>query len=253
MTADQTDTTGPTASFGYRDVDREEKAALVRGVFDSVASRYDLMNDLMSGGVHRLWKAALIDQLKPHGRMRLVDVAGGTGDIAVRALAAGARDVTVCDINRSMVAVGRDRALDRGITAGIGWSVGDAQALPLPDASMDAYTIAFGLRNVTDIDQALREARRVLRPGGHFLSLEFSKVALPLLSEIYDRYSFSVLLWLGERVTGDADSYRYLAESIKRFPDQEDLRTRIAEAGLGRVSVRNLSGGIAAIHAAWRI
>ena len=242
-----------TTHFGFRDVDKNEKAALVRGVFDTVAPRYDLMNDLMSGGVHRLWKAALIDCLKPRQGMRLIDVAGGTGDIATRYLAAGGRDVTVCDINAAMVAVGRDRAFDRGITAGIKWAVGDAQSLPLPDAAMDAYTIAFGLRNVTDIDRALREARRVLKPGGRFICLEFSKVVLPLLSGLYDRYSFSILPRLGARVAGDADAYQYLAESIRKFPDQAGLSERIAKAGLGRVSVQNLSGGIAAIHAAWRI
>lgn len=242
-----------TTHFGFRDVERGEKASLVRDVFDTVASRYDLMNDLMSGGVHRLWKAALIDCLKPRASMRLVDVAGGTGDIATRFLAAGGGDVTVCDINASMVSVGRDRALDRGVTSGIRWTVGDAEALPLPDATMDAYTIAFGLRNVTDLDQALRDARRVLKPGGRFLCLEFSKVVLPILSELYDRYSFSILPQIGARVAGNADAYQYLVESIRKFPDQATLSDRIAEAGLARVSVQNLSGGIAAIHAAWRI
>ena len=207
----------------------------------------------MSGGVHRLWKATLIDCLNPRHGMTLLDVAGGTGDIAMRYLAAGGQDVTVCDINASMVAVGRDRALDRGVTTGIRWAVGDAEALPLPDASVDAYTIAFGLRNVTDIDRALREARRVLRPGGQFLCLEFSKVVLPLLSDLYDRYSFTVLPQLGGRVAGDAEAYQYLAESIRKFPDQRALRQRIVGAGLDRVAVQNLSGGIAAIHTAWRI
>lgn len=253
MAPEDTDETTETTHFGFRDVDRAEKAGLVRDVFDSVASRYDLMNDLMSGGVHRLWKATLIDCLKPRPGMTLLDVAGGTGDIAMRYLAAGGQDVTVCDINASMVAVGRDRALDRGVTAGIRWAVGDAEALPLPDASVDAYTIAFGLRNVTDIDRALREARRVLRPGGQFLCLEFSKVVLPLLSDLYDRYSFAVLPQLGARVAGDAEAYQYLAESIRKFPNQHVLHQRIVEAGLDRVSVQNLSGGIAAIHTAWRI
>lgn len=253
MAPQDTDAASETTHFGFRDVARGEKATLVRGVFDTVAARYDVMNDLMSGGVHRLWKAALIDCLKPHARMRLVDVAGGTGDIATRFLAAGGGSVTVCDINASMITVGRDRALDRGITSGIDWTVGDAEALPLPDGTLDAYTIAFGLRNVTNIDQALREARRVLKPGGRFLCLEFSKVVLPLLSDLYDRYSFSVLPQIGARVAGDADAYRYLVESIRKFPDQAALSHRIAEAGLDRVSVQNLSGGIAAIHAAWRI
>ena len=253
MAPQETDAASESAHFGFRDVDSREKAKLVRGVFDAVAPRYDLMNDLMSGGVHRLWKAALIDCLMPRHGMRLIDVAGGTGDIAMRYLAAGGRDVTVCDINAAMVAVGRDRAFDRGVTAGIRWTVGDAQSLPVPDAAMDAYTIAFGLRNVTDIDQALREARRVLKPGGRFLCLEFSKVVLPLLSDLYDRYSFSILPQLGARVAGDADAYQYLVESIRKFPDQAALSERIAHAGLDRVSAQNFSGGIAAIHAAWRI
>lgn len=253
MTHPDTDDQDGTTHFGFREVNRGEKARLVRGVFDTVASRYDLMNDLMSWGVHRLWKAALIDSLKPRASMRLLDVAGGTGDIATRFLRAGGRDAVVCDINTEMVSVGRDRALDRGVTSGVRWVVGDAEALPLPRASMDAYTIAFGLRNVTDIDRALAEARRVLKPGGRFLCLEFSHVVLPLLSEAYERYSFTVLPKLGARVAGDADAYRYLVESIRRFPDQETLRDRVAAAGLDRVTVRNLSGGIAAIHAAWRI
>ncbi len=253
MTQPNSEETLGTTHFGFRDVERGEKAHLVRNVFDTVATRYDLMNDLMSGGVHRLWKAALIDCLKPQRAMRLVDVAGGTGDIAMRFLAAGGRDATVCDINAAMVAVGRDRALDRGITAAIRWAVGDAESLPLPDATMDAYTIAFGLRNVTDLDRALAEARRVLKPGGRFLCLEFSRVVLPIVSDLYERYSFSILPWLGARVAGDADAYRYLAESIRKFPDQIALSTRISDAGLDRVSVQNLSGGIVAIHAAWRI
>ena len=167
---------------------------MVRGVFDSVAGRYDLMNDLMSGGVHRLWKASLIDQLRPRSGLHLLDVAGGTGDIATRFLSAGGDRVTVCDINANMVRVGRDRAIDTNKAAGIDWLVGDAEALPMPDRSVDAYTIAFGLRNVTDIDAALREARRVLRPGGRFLCLEFSRMADPVLLELYDRFSFGVLL-----------------------------------------------------------
>ena len=252
MAPEEKDTSAETTYFGFRDVDRKEKATLVRSVFDSVASRYDLMNDLLSGGVHRLWKAALIDCLKPRHNMRLLDVAGGTGDIAARFLAAGGRDVTVCDINSSMVMAGRDRAINSGIT-GISWTVGDAESLPLANAAVDAYTIAFGLRNVTDIDNVLAEAQRVLRPGGQFLCLEFSKVVLPLISDLYDRYSFSVLPQLGARVAGDGQAYQYLAESIRKFPDQHALSQRIAAAGLDHITVQNLSGGIAAIHAAWCI
>jgi demethylmenaquinone methyltransferase/2-methoxy-6-polyprenyl-1,4-benzoquinol methylase len=244
---------GATASFGFRDVDAGEKAALVRNIFDTVARRYDLMNDLMSGGVHRLWKSALIDQLKPRAGMRLLDVAGGTGDIAQRYRDAGGGHVTVLDVNAQMLSVGRDRALDRGVTSGMQWVVGDAEALPLADGTLDAYTIAFGLRNVTDMDRALGEARRVLKPGGCFLCLEFSRVVLPLLAGLYDRYSFSVVPALGARITGDAYAYRYLVESIRRFPDQAALAGAMRAAGLDRVRVRNLSGGVVAIHAAWRI
>ncbi len=249
MTAKSSD----NASFGFRDVPPEEKPGLVRGVFSSVAGRYDLMNDLMSGGVHRLWKASLIDQLRPRPNQHLLDVAGGTGDIAFRFLAAGGGRVTVCDLTESMVRVGRDRALDRGLLASLDWTVGDAQALPVADGSVDAQTIAFGLRNVTDIDSALREAHRVLRPGGRFLCLEFSHVALPLLDRLYDTYSFKVLPSLGRWVAKDEDSYRYLAESIRRFPGQEVLCEKMRAAGLERVSYRNLSGGIAAIHQGWRV
>ena len=241
--------------FGFRRVPMGAKKRLVRDVFDTVAARYDLMNDLMSGGVHRLWKDAMVDWLAPRAGERILDVAGGTGDIALRlsVRTKGKSRVTVCDINEQMVQVGRDRTLDRGILAGIDWLVGDAQALPLVDKCVDSYTIAFGLRNVTDIDAALREARRVLRPGGRFLCLEFSRVTVPLLDDLYDRYSFSVVPWIGEKVTGNRDAYQYLVESIRRFPPQHALVERIERAGLGQVRVRNLSGGIAAMHSAWRL
>jgi demethylmenaquinone methyltransferase/2-methoxy-6-polyprenyl-1,4-benzoquinol methylase len=241
------------ADFGFREVPAEEKMRLVRGVFDSVATRYDLMNDLMSLGIHRLWKAVFIDILRPRHNMHLLDVAGGTGDIAFRFLERGGGRVTVCDLTEEMVAVGRNRAIDRGIVKGVDWIVGDAEALPIADASVDAYSIAFGLRNVTRIDRALEEARRVLKPGGRFLCLEFSRLAWPWLEPLYDRYSFSVLPALGQWVVGDRESYEYLAESIRRFPAQEELAERIAAAGLEQVTYRNLSGGIAAIHSAWRI
>jgi len=243
------------ADFGYRRVRASERDGLVRGVFDSVARRYDLMNDLMSGGVHRLWKAALIDMVALRPGMHLLDVAGGTGDIAFRFLdrVHGNAQVTVCDINASMLSVGRDRALDRGIARGVDWVCGTAEALPFPDMSVDVYTIAFGLRNVTHIDKALAEARRVLKPGGRFFCLEFSRVILPVLGELYDRYSFSVVPLIGEIVVGDRASYQYLVESIRKFPPQEALARRIEEAGLERAAWRNLSGGIAAIHSAWRL
>ena len=239
--------------FGFQRVAAADKAGLVRGVFDSVAPKYDLMNDLMSLGVHRLWKDALITRLRPRPGMRLIDVGGGTGDIAFRFLAAGGGPVRIVDINAEMLARGRARAVDRGIVSGIEWLNGDAEALPLADASADAYTTAFCLRNVTHIERALAEARRVLRPGGRFLCLEFSRIAVPGLEALYDAYSFRVLPALGRAVAGDAGSYRYLAESIRRFPGQDTFAAMIAAAGLARVDYRNLSGGIAAIHGAWRL
>ena len=251
-----------TVDFGFRRVLPEQKTGLVHAVFDSVAERYDLMNDLMSAGVHRLWKAAMVDWLAPRAGIRLVDVAGGTGDIALRVLervggpAANARRggaVTVCDLNASMLKAGRAKAADRGLVAGATFLCADAEALPMADSSVDAYTIAFGLRNVTRTEAALREARRVLKPGGRFLCLEFSRVTVPLLGALYERYSFTVLPRLGEIVTGDADAYRYLVESIRRFPPQDELADLMGAAGLDNVKYRNLSGGIAALHSAWRL
>ena len=262
-----------TTHFGYQEVPEAEKGARVRGVFESVAGRYDLMNDLMSGGVHRLWKAAMIDWLNPRPGQRLVDVAGGTGDIAFRVIERLDRirtepvhidslerigSVVVCDLTPEMIVEGQNRAIDRGLLpgrapAGPHWVCADAQCLPLPDRSMDAYTIAFGLRNVTRIEAALAEARRVLKPGGRFLCLEFSRIAVPLLSELYDRYSFAVLPALGGMVTGDREAYVYLAESIRRFPAQDALAGLMTAAGLEQVRYRNLSGGIAALHSGWRL
>jgi demethylmenaquinone methyltransferase/2-methoxy-6-polyprenyl-1,4-benzoquinol methylase len=249
---------GATASFGFRVVSEDEKASLVRSVFDSVAPRYDLMNDLMSGGVHRLWKAAFLDEIAPRPGESLLDVAGGTGDIARRFLAAaggpatGAR-VVLCDITAAMVAIGRDRSLDAGILQGIDHVVGDAERLPVASRAFDVCAVAFGLRNVTHIDAALAEAYRVLRPGGRFFVLEFSRVVLPLLDKLYDLYSFAILPALGDLVTGDRAAYQYLVESIRRFPPQADLARLIGDAGFGCVRWRNLSGGIAAIHVAWRL
>ncbi len=248
MNAEKTSTTtskaapGETTHFGYTSVGIDEKEGLVRDVFDSVAPRYDLMNDLMSMGVHRLWKSAMIDALTPRPDMTLLDVGGGTGDIAFRFLEQGGDQVTVCDINE-----------DRGLLNGITWINGDAEQLPVPDNSYDAFTIAFCIRNVTRIDHALTEARRVLKPGGRFLCLEFSHVVLPVVERIYNTYSFNVLPKLGQLVAGDASSYQYLAESIRRFPDQQTFADMIESAGLEQVSYRNLSGGIAALHSAWRI
>ena len=241
--------------FGYRRVRREEKARLVRDVFDRVVDRYDLMNDLLSGGIHRLWKAELIDHLAPRPGQLLLDVAGGTGDIAERFLrraGEGAR-VTVCDISARMLERGRDRAIDGGRLAGIDWLAGDAERLPIKSTSIDTYTIAFGLRNVTDIAAALREARRVLKPGGRFLCLEFCPVDAPFLRQAYDLYSFVVLPGLGQLVAGDRDAYRYLAESIRQFPRQNELAEMMRAAGFEQVRFRNLTGGIAALHSGWRL
>ncbi len=249
--------TSGTTHFGFEEVAEAEKGPRVRDVFENVSGRYDLMNDLMSGGVHRLWKSAMIDWLNPRPGMRLLDVAGGTGDVALRVIdrlgPERAGPVVVCDLTPEMLQVGRDRALDRGILRGIHWICGDAEALPLPARSVEAYTIAFGLRNVTRIEPALAEARRVLKPGGRFLCLEFSRVVLPLLAELYDLYSFKVLPAMGELVAGERDAYRYLVESIRRFPPQEDLAAMLSAAGLDQVRYRNLTGGIAALHSAWRI
>jgi demethylmenaquinone methyltransferase/2-methoxy-6-polyprenyl-1,4-benzoquinol methylase len=240
--------------FGFRPVDPEGKAPLVRQVFDSVAQRYDVMNDLMSAGIHRLWKSTLVDMVAPRPGMVLLDVAGGTGDVALRFLErAPAGFVHVVDINERMIRVGRDRAIDRGVLDNVDWTVGDAERLPVASRSVDAYTIAFGLRNVTRIDAAIAEAHRVLRPGGRFFVLEFSRVVVPLLAGLYERYSFSVLPRLGQLVAGDRESYQYLVESIRRFPDQEALAGRIRAAGFGQVRYRNLTGGIAAIHSGWRL
>ena len=243
------------ASFGYRDVPASEKAGMVRRVFESVAPRYDLMNDLMSAGVHRLWKNALIDVVNPRRGERFLDVAGGTGDIAFRIAGKQGEqaDVTVCDINPAMLAVGRDRALDRGLVKGLTWTTGDAEHLPFPDRSFDGYTIAFGLRNVTDIDQALREAVRVLRPGGRYYCLEFSKVTSPPLARAYDAYSSRALPLLGRFVARDAESYQYLHESIRRFPPQRELAERMRAAGFANVSWRDMTLGVVALHSGWRV
>lgn len=242
-----------SSHFGYRTVAAADKAAMVQRVFASVSGRYDLMNDLMSLGIHRMWKRVLMDMLAPKPDMRLLDVACGTGDIALRFLSRGGGQVTACDRNVQMVEAGRGRAIDRGVLTDIHWLVGDAEALPCADSSVDAYTIAFGLRNVTQIDSALAEAVRVLEPGGRFMCLEFAPEAAAWLEPFYRRYSFAVLPALGQAVTGDVDAYRYLVESIRRFPKQAALSERIAAAGFDVVKYRNLTGGIVAIHSAWRV
>ena len=254
MRSMNTPLSAPEASwFGDRPIDPGEKTGLVREVFSRVAGRYDLMNDLMSAGIHRAWKAAFVGMLAPRAAERLLDVAAGTGDIAAGWRQAGGGPAVLCDINEAMLNAGRDKAIDRGRIDLLSWTVGNAESLPFPDRSFDAYTIAFGLRNVTDIDAALAEARRVLKPGGRFFCLEFSRVPIAPLRLLYERYSDAVIPRLGAIIANDRDSYVYLVESIRRFPDQEALLRRIAAAGLSLGRYRNLSGGIAAIHHAFRI
>jgi demethylmenaquinone methyltransferase / 2-methoxy-6-polyprenyl-1,4-benzoquinol methylase len=241
-----------TIDFGYREVPREAKAGLVRQVFDSVAPRYDLMNDLMSLGLHRAWKRIFVNAIGASPRETLLDLAGGTGDVSFRALEHGAGRVILSDVNPSMLQVAQGRALERGLAAGLLFLCADAERLPLPDRSVEKVSIAFGLRNCTDKPAVLREARRVLRPGGRFHCLEFSRVEVAALAPLYDAWSFRVLPALGGRVAQDAESYRYLAESIRMFPDQEALAAMMREAGLERVAHRSLAGGIVAIHTGWR-
>jgi demethylmenaquinone methyltransferase/2-methoxy-6-polyprenyl-1,4-benzoquinol methylase len=254
------DETSNGVDFGARRVPEAEKASLVRALFDSVAPRYDLMNDLMSGGTHRWWKAEMIAWLKPRSGHVLLDVAGGTGDIALRALprlappgAPASGTVVVCDTSEQMLAIGRARAVDQGLLAGIEWVCADAEQLPAADRSVDLYTIAFGLRNVTRLEAALAEARRVLKPGGRFLCLEFTPKIAPLLQPLYDLYSFQIVPLLGQIVTGDREAYTYLVESIRRFPSQRELAEMIARARLDEVRFRDLTGGVAALHSAWRL
>jgi demethylmenaquinone methyltransferase/2-methoxy-6-polyprenyl-1,4-benzoquinol methylase len=248
-----------TATFGYRDVDPAEKPSLVRGVFDRVASRYDLMNDLMSAGVHRLWKDAMASRLNLQPGETVIDCAGGTGDMA-RLYAKMARraqqrrggadaKVVVVDYNAEMISAGRAKGSEPEIV----WAVGDGHRLPLPDACADAYSIAFGIRNFTDLPTALREARRVLRPGGRFLCLEFSRPVTEALRKAYDAYSFNVIPRIGEWVVKDRESYQYLVESIRRFPDQRTFAGMIEDAGFSRVGFTNFAGGIATLHHGWAI
>jgi demethylmenaquinone methyltransferase/2-methoxy-6-polyprenyl-1,4-benzoquinol methylase len=239
--------------FGYRQVRREDKAGLVREVFASVAPRYDLMNDLMSLGLHRAWKRAFIAAIAASPRETLLDLAGGTGDISFAALERGAGRVILSDINPAMLAVAQGRALERGLAEGLSFLCADAERLPLPDASVEKISIAFGLRNCTDKPAVLREARRLLRPGGRFHCLEFSRVEVAPLAPVYDAWSFRVLPFLGAKVARDAESYQYLAESIRMFPDQESLAEMMRDAGLEKVQYRSLSGGIVAIHTGWRL
>jgi len=239
-----------TTHFGYKTVDAEEKAGKVADVFHSVAGNYDLMNDLMSGGVHRLWKRMTIEMSGVRKGHKVLDIAGGTGDLAAKfsGIVGPEGSVVLADINDSMLKVGRDRLVDRGIVNNVQFSQADAQHLPFPDNTFDVITIAFGLRNVTDKDMALRSMLRVLKPGGRLLILEFSKPVNPLLGKIYDTYSFNVLPKLGKAFAGDADSYQYLAESIRMHPDQGTLLQMLDDAGFANTDFHNMTGGIVALH-----
>jgi demethylmenaquinone methyltransferase / 2-methoxy-6-polyprenyl-1,4-benzoquinol methylase len=247
-----------TAAFGFRKVAAETRQGLVNEVFSTVAARYDLMNDLMSGGLHRLWKDDLITWLNPPRSKRafeLIDVAAGTGDIALRALRDGGPGcrATLCDINPAMLEVGKDRLRQAGFAAQASFALSNAEALPFAQQRFDAFTIAFGIRNVTRIDKALSEAHRVLKRGGRFLCLEFSCCEVPILDRLYDFHSFEVIPRLGALAAGAAEPYRYLVESIRAFPDQRRFAGMIGQAGFQRVTFRNLTGGIAAIHSGWRL
>ncbi|ADO43478.1 bifunctional demethylmenaquinone methyltransferase/2-methoxy-6-polyprenyl-1,4-benzoquinol methylase UbiE [Ketogulonicigenium vulgare] len=243
-----------TTHFGFQNVPEGEKSGRVQGVFRSVASKYDIMNDVMSVGIHRLWKDAMMDWLAPRAGQRLLDVAGGTGDISFRFLRrAGGAHATVLDLTEPMLIAGRQRAEAEDMAAQLDWVVGDAMALPFPDNSFDVYTISFGIRNVTRPEVALAEAYRVLRPGGRLMVLEFSQLPNPALQKAYDLYSFNVIPRMGQIIANDRDSYQYLVESIRKFPDQDTFLGMIRAAGFENAAYRNLSLGIAALHSGWKI
>lgn len=249
-----TDDTQKTTHFGFQTVNEGEKAGMVHGVFSRVASKYDIMNDVMSVGIHRIWKDAMMDWLAPRPGQKLLDVAGGTGDVAFRFLrrAPGAT-ATVCDMTESMLIEGQKRAEAESLAGQLDWVVGDAMALPFADNSFDVYTISFGIRNVTRVQDALAEAFRVLRPGGRLMVLEFSQLPNPALQWAYDRYSFNVIPVMGQIIAGDRDSYQYLVESIRKFPDQETFAEMIRKAGFGLVKYRNMTMGVAALHSGWKL
>ncbi|MFT5870468.1 MAG: demethylmenaquinone methyltransferase/2-methoxy-6-polyprenyl-1,4-benzoquinol methylase [Paracoccaceae bacterium] len=248
------DTTTRKTHFGFQTVEEDEKAGMVHGVFSKVAARYDVMNDAMSMGVHRVWKDAMMDWLAPRPSQRLLDVAGGTGDISFRFLRrAPNAEATVLDMTESMLIEGRKRADAEIFHEKLDWVVGDAMALPFPDNTFDVYTISFGIRNVTRIPEALSEAFRILRPGGRLMVLEFSQMPNPGLQKLYDLYSFNVIPRLGQAIANDRDSYQYLVESIRNFPDQDLFADMIRTAGFEQVAYRNLSFGIAALHSGWKL
>ena len=239
--------------FGYQNVALSQKQELVNSVFDSVASSYDIMNDLMSIGVHRLWKEALLDWMAPRPNQILADLAGGTGDVSLKFLERGGQFAHVIDINEQMLAAGRKRRVMNKFQEKLNWLAGDAQDIPLADNSVDRVTIAFGLRNVPDRMKALNQIVRILKPGGRFCCLEFSHVKNPILSSVYDRWSFNILPKLGQLVAGKAQPYQYLVESIRRFPSEAELCSMMANTGMAQIKVRSLSGGIAAIHSGWKL
>ena len=243
-----------TTHFGFETVSESEKAGRVQGVFGSVASRYDIMNDVMSGGIHRVWKDAMMDWLAPRSGQKLLDVAGGTGDIAYRFLKrAGQGHATVLDLTKKMLVEGRKRAEASQMADQLDWSVGDAMALPFPDNSFDVYTISFGIRNVTRPQDALNEAFRVLRPGGRLMVLEFSQIPNPAMQWAYDRYSFNLIPLMGQLIANDRDSYQYLVESIRKFPDQDKFLKMVRSAGFENAKYRNLTAGVACLHSGWKI
>lgn len=243
-----------TTHFGFETVTESEKAGRVKSVFGSVASRYDIMNDVMSGGIHRVWKDAMMDWLAPRAGQKLLDVAGGTGDIAYRFLKrAGQGHATVLDLTEEMLVEGRKRAEASQMVDQLDWSVGDAMALPFPDNSFDVYTISFGIRNVTRPQDALNEAFRVLRPGGRLMVLEFSQIPNPAMQWAYDRYSFNLIPLMGQLIANDRDSYQYLVESIRKFPDQDMFLNMVRSAGFENAKYRNLTAGVACLHSGWKI
>lgn len=243
-----------TTHFGFETVREDEKAGRVQGVFSSVASKYDIMNDVMSVGIHRIWKEAMMDWLAPRAGQKLLDVAGGTGDISFKFLGrAGSGHATVCDITESMLLAGKTRAEAATMSESLDWVVGDAMALPFADNTFDVYTISFGIRNVTRPQEALNEAFRVLRPGGRLMVLEFSQLPSPMLQAAYDAYSFNVIPRMGQLIANDRDSYQYLVESIRKFPDQETFLEMVKTAGFENAKFRNLSLGIAALHSGWKL
>ncbi|WP_416796457.1 bifunctional demethylmenaquinone methyltransferase/2-methoxy-6-polyprenyl-1,4-benzoquinol methylase UbiE [Ciceribacter azotifigens] len=248
---------GMATSYGFRDVQEGEKQGLVNDVFHKVAKRYDIMNDVMSAGLHRVWKNAMVAALNPRKdpAYKVLDVAGGTGDIAFRIIEASGRlaHATVLDINGSMLAVGAERAAKKGLSDNVTFVEANAEELPFEDNSFDAYTIAFGIRNVPHIDVALKEAHRVLKRGGRLLVLEFSEVDMPLLDRFYDEWSFKAIPHFGRMITGDAEPYQYLVESIRKFPNQRDFAAMISKAGFSRVTFTNYTGGIAALHSGWKL